>query len=120
MANIGTNLSNAVNDIIKWLAAAIKKVGTLVQTGDTQNAVLLLDDIQTTITTYLTVINQFIPTSSIKPFPSNFFSQISWVFNNLAWMQVFMILLTGINPFEGAKANARAIATKWGFANEVY
>lgn len=120
MANIGTNLSNAVNDIIKWLVAAIKKVVTLIHAGDPQNAALLLTDIQTTITAYLNVINQFVPTNPIKPFPKNFFSQLSWIFNNLPWLQIFMTLFTGTNPFETAKANALAVAIKWGFANEVY
>ena len=120
MANIGTNLSNAVNDIINWLVAAIKKVGTLIQTGDTQNAALLLTDIQTTITTYLNIINQFVPTNSVKPFPKNFFSQLSWIFNNLPWLRIFTVLLTETNPFESAKADALAVATKWGFAGEVY
>jgi hypothetical protein len=38
MASIGTNLGNAVSDVIKWLAAAVKKLGELITAGDSTNS----------------------------------------------------------------------------------
>jgi hypothetical protein len=120
MANIGTNLGNAVNDIIKWLVAAIKKVNSLIQAGDTTNAALLLADIQTVITTYLTVIKAFLPSQSVDSVPSNFFKQLAWLLKNISWLQVLLLLLTGTDPFEMAKAQAKAVAIQWGFVDEAY
>ena len=115
MANIGTNLGDAISDIIRWLGAAIKKVGALIQAGDTQNAALLLADIQTVVTAYLQVIKGFFPDNVPDKAPSNFFAKIAWIIKYTSWVNVLIVALTGVNPFDGAKAQAAAIAAKWGF-----
>ncbi len=118
MANIGTNLGNAISDITRWLRAAIKRVNELIQVGDTQNAALLLADIQTVVTAYLTVIKGFLPEHPVTPIPGNFWKKLAWLANNTAQVQLLVTLLSGINPFEEAKAQALAVATKWGFTSE--
>ena len=120
MANIGTNLGNAINDIIKWLGAAIKRVGSLIQAGDTQNAASLLADIQSTLTAYLNTIKQSLPNKTVTSPPSNFFKKLNWLISNMAWVEVLLVLLSGTNPFDAAKSQAKAVAIKWGFADEVY
>lgn len=121
MANIGTNLGNAVNDIIRWLIAAVKKAATLIHAGDTQNAVLLLADIQDVVTTYLEVIKQFLPSQAIESPPKgNLLKQLVWLLKNIATLQLLLVLLGGVNPFEVAKTKAREVAVRWGFAGNIY
>jgi hypothetical protein len=114
MASIGTNLGNAINDVIKWLAAAVKKIGELISAGDTANAVLLVADTQAVIKSYLDVVNQYIPTGAPTPLPKNWLSKLTWLGNNFSWMELLFTLLTGTNPFNAVKANAATIAAKWG------
>ena len=114
MASIGTNLGNAVSDVIKWLAAAVKKLGELISAGDSANAILLVADIQAVIKSYLDVISQYLPTGAPTPLPKNWLSRLTWLGNNISWMQLLFTLLSGTNPFDAVKANAATIAAKWG------
>ena len=120
MSNIGTNLGNAVRDIISWLTVAIKHVGFLLKAGNPVGAMLLLLDIQEVVTLYLEVISSLTPSQTVEPIPGNLFKKMAWFFNNMTWIQALIALLTGINPFEAAKARAREVAEKWDFADEVY
>jgi hypothetical protein len=115
-----TNLGSAISDIIEWLAEAFKLAVSLVKGGATQDATLLLADVQMVVSTYLNVINRFLPKKPVGPIPSGFFRQVGWFFKNITWLQPLHALLSGVNPFEEAKAIARAVAVKWGFADEVY
>ena len=114
MASIGTNLGNAISDVLTWLSAALKKLGELITAGDSTNAILLTADIETVIKSYLTVIGQYLPTGAPAPLPKNFFSRLSWLGQNFSWMSLLFTLLSGTNPFDAVKANAATIAAKWG------
>lgn len=114
MANIGTNLGNAIADVLKWLTAALKKLGDLIGAGDSTNAILLTADVQTVVKSYLDVIKNYIPTGAPAPLPKNWLSRLTWLGNNFSWMSLLFTLLSGTNPFDEVKANAAIIATKWG------
>jgi hypothetical protein len=119
MANIGTNIGNAISDIIKWLTAAIKRAVSMLASNAAgnppQDVTAFMSDILLVVTAYLDVINQFFPKESVAPFPKNFFSRLTWVSQNFSWIAVLMTLVTGANPFDAAKAQAAAVAAKWGF-----
>jgi hypothetical protein len=118
MATVGTNFQDAIRDITKWIAAATSKVIELTKAGSTDEAALLLADINEVETTYLNVINSFLPTKPIEPVPSlwNLGKFVTWLARNISWLNVLVVLTSDVNPFDEAKALARAVATKWGFA----
>ena len=110
-----SQLSVAIHDITNWTGKAFSKLNTFIKAKDTENAVLLAADIQTVVNGYFDVVNQYIPIKPVTPMPSNFFKQLAWLGKNIQWLQVLLTLLTGTDPFINAKANAQAIALKWGF-----
>ena len=114
MASIGTNLGNAIADVLKWLTAALKKLGELITAGDSANAILLTADVQAVIKSYLDVIGHYLPTGAPAPLPKNWLSRLTWLGNNFSWMELLFTLLTGANPFDAAKVNAATVALKWG------
>lgn len=115
MANIGTNLSNAISDVLRWLTAALRALGKLISAGDSTNAILLVADVQTVVTSYLGVITDYLPQGTPEPLPKNWLSRLTWLGKNFGWMSLLYTLLSGTNPFEEVKANAATIAAKWGF-----
>lgn len=115
-----SNVRDSIDLIVSWLAKALTCLISMIKNGETERAGLLILDIQAVINQHLLAAKAFIPEKGVEPIPSNFLKKIAWVLKNDAVVNLLLSTVTGINPFEAAKAEAKTVAMKWGFYNEVY
>lgn len=109
------NLKNDVQDILEWFTLAIATLTGLLTARKTVDSMVLAGDISNVVKMYLEVFSTVVPERAIDPFPKNFFSRISWVKRNVAWLNIVGLAFSGTNPFEAAKVEAASVASKWNF-----
>lgn len=117
------NLKDDITMIIKWLNAARAKVNSILDEHSADKlarAGALMDDINGLTKAYMRVLADFVPSQPIEPLPKNWINRFLWLGRNLGWLRILVALTTGQNPFENVRNDAKALASKWGFANEVY
>jgi hypothetical protein len=114
------NMKNNIDFIIYWLAKAFECLVTLIKAGESEKAGRLILDIQAVLNRHLLALKAFIPDKSVTPVPSNLLSKIAWLLQNSAFLNLLVSVTTEVSPFEEAKTEAKSVAMKWGFYNEVY
>lgn len=115
-----SNVRDSIDLIISWLAKAMACLLDIIRAGDAEKAGLLIIDIQQVINRHLLAVKAFVPDKTLSPIPGNLLSKVVWVLQNAAFLNILVSLTTGISPFEEAKTEAKSVAMKWGFYNEVY
>lgn len=108
------NIKKDILNIINWFTKAVEKLLGFVKNANLGDAAALLEEIKDVINAYLDVCQQIMPDNAMTPFPSNFFSRITWLTKNISWLKIVSL---GSDPFEKAKEKAEAVASKWGFFN---
>ena len=99
---------------INLVTGVASKAKALATTGNPlaqlPELIQLASDSEAVVVMYLTAAESLLP-SNTSPFPSsNILRQLSWVGQNISWLN----LLTGQDPFADARHAADALATKYG------
>ena len=114
------NLKTDIGNVIRWTKAVRRKTKSLVEAGDPANLLEFMSDMASVENAYEVAIRVF-PDSTIKVMPKFGWQWFSWVSKNIFWLlPVFGAALDGRDFLADARDLAKAMATKWGFASEVY